>query len=361
MSADGTAGHANQAQVKDCSSRSLPEDSGQSLSRADRFKAGDNHVVARVHAAHGHGDNDQRGNQSEGQEHGHGQVPFGQLAVGLPPTLLQQRVGVQESHVDTHGRAEHSQHLHDGGHVQGSVCQIEIGNAVVSNEAFEDFRPGDVTELRHHDDAEHNHDQGDTSAEEPFVDPHAFRIAAVIKGGDDVDQQDRDAHDDADGQAGAGEAQFHHRVGGFLGCHRDGHISQVVGQVASGRRRESVLWEVPNYRRHDRADNPEEDDDLAERSHLATEGRDRPFALGQHDVAQRSQHHDAQEHRHRLHPEKFVTERGTGQHRGRGAAGPQGHGTLQQTGPRTFDIAKRTLKKGLRVERVQFSDFLRHS
>ena len=97
---------------------------------------------------------------------------------------------------------------------------------------------------------------------------------------------------------------------------------------------------------------------FAERPHFTTEGSDRPFALGQHDVAQRSQHHDAQEHGHRLYPEQFVTERGTGQHRGCRTAGPQGHGALQQTRPRAFDIAERALKKGLRVEQVQFGDFL---
>ena len=95
---------------------------------------------------------------------------------------------------------------------------------------------------------------------------------------------------------------------------------------------------MPDNRRHNRSQRPEKDEDFTRFSSKRFVGT---FLLCQNDVGKRRQHADAKEHRQRLNPEQFVSERGAGGNAGGGGARAQRHGGLKQARSAPFNISHR--------------------
>ena len=211
MGGNRAARHGDQAEVEHDPPGVLAEDAGERAGRRDRLELLAEQVLARIHPRDRHGDDDQRGDQGEGEEHRHSQVPSGQRFVLLAPPFGQQGVGVEEGHVDADRRAEHAQH-------QGDVLGVgDLGNPVPADEPLAQLGPVDLGNTAYDDDGEHEDDQRDHRAQEPFVELDAPGAASVAEHGEDVDRQDDGADQKAQSDPAPGEYAGTDGLGPFDG------------------------------------------------------------------------------------------------------------------------------------------------
>ena len=340
MNADRAAAHPDKAQAENDFAARNP---------FERFRGGQRRhfikhdVGAGINARRDHPDHNQRGNDHERQEHRHSQVPTRQRFMFFAPTFGQERIRIEERHIDPDRRAEHPENLQIRLRIDDAGFRVRR-NPVIADKALEEFDPVHVPDVQHANEEEEENHERDHRSQKAFVNLNAGRALAVIEDDGDIHRQNQRSGDKTDGVPDPGQRAA------LSGDRQPGGS----GQVASGAGDQAVLREVPNNRRRYRPERPKEDERFP---NFASERFIRAFAARQDDVRERAEHKNAEKHRQRLHPKEFVSERRPGQN-GRGRApGAERHRALQKARPGAFDVSERTRPQRERRQTLQFRFF----